>query len=176
MKALVWCMVLIRNVVCFELEATWPRIYDWSDDKHFLKNVVCLLKTYKTLVISVLISKTNKGVVQEWNICGTLLVSYVSRNDGCCISFWMQTLFCLTVHFFCQDTLGYLSCLFPAPPVMNTPVESIFPWLYNQVGCLFVLVSVPYVWLGSFIGMAPENNYVSFLFCFPCPWLEELFF
>lgn len=32
----------------------------------------------------------------------------------------MESLFWLSAHFFCQDALGYLSCPFPAPPVMNT--------------------------------------------------------
>lgn len=144
MKAVVWCMVLIKNMVCFELETSWPRTYDWSADKHLKNNNMwCALpfENIQTLVILASISKTSvvgTGVTPR----GT--AACLSRSSGFYIPFWMQSVFWLLVCFSCQEAVGYLSCPFPAPPSHE----------HLWGGCFFVLVSVPHVYLGSTAGTA----------------------
>lgn len=159
MKAVVWCMVLIKDMVCFELETSWPRTYDWPDDKHLKNNSMwCALpfENIQTLVILVSISKTSTagtGVTPR----GTS--ACLSGSSGFYIPFWVQSVFWLLVSFSCQEAVGYLSCPFPAPPGHE------HPWW----GCFFALVSIPHVYLGSTTGTAPHTNYVSCWLRFPRP-------
>lgn len=53
-------------MVCFELEASWPRSYDWTDDKPNshppFKYVNVPFEDTQSTEISVLISKSVKGL------------------------------------------------------------------------------------------------------------------
>lgn len=159
MKALVWCMVLIKNMVGFELETSWPRTFDWSDDKHLKQHVVCLaFWKHTNSAILGSISKTGRvgtGVTPR----GT---SYkAARFIFLCYYQWCPGAMGFTSHFAWITVLT----LFIFPVRMRwvmCPVPILHPqsWAPGWM-CFFGLVSVAHVYLGCSPGTAPVSNSVS---------------